>query len=235
MAGRIAYYGGIVTNGLVLNLDAAKKDSYPGTGTSWRDISGNANNSTLTNGPTFNTGSGGNIAFDGVDDYVDCGNNVSLKLNDVTVEAWIYIGANPSDWVRIFGVGSTDGGTSNRMYGLWYNGTNASATRNLLWQRYSPTTNLYVTNTALSLNTWYQTVATTIGSAQTLYLNASSIGTDTVAGPWTTNTANNFTIAYAGIHTYHNGRIAIVRVYNRGLTATEILQNYNAQKSRFGL
>ena len=225
----------IVTDGLVLTLDAGNRNSYAGSGTNWYDLSGNGNNGTLTNGPTFSNTNLGSIVFDGVNDYVDCGNNVSLRLNDVTVETWIYISANPSDWVRIFGVGSTDGGTSNRMYGLWYNGTNASATRNLLWQRYSPTTNLYVTNIALSLNTWYQTVATTIGSLQTLYLNASSIGTDTVAGPWTTNTANNFTIAYAGVHTYHNGRIAIVRVYNRGLTATEITQNYNATKARFGL
>jgi hypothetical protein len=59
MAGRIAYYGGIVTNGLVLALDAAKKDSYPGSGTLWKDISGNTNNGTLINGPTFNSGNGG--------------------------------------------------------------------------------------------------------------------------------------------------------------------------------
>ena len=63
MAGRIAYYGGIVTNGLVLDLDAAKKDSYPGTGTSWRNIAGNSNNGTLTNGPTFNSNNGGSIAL----------------------------------------------------------------------------------------------------------------------------------------------------------------------------
>ena len=71
MAGRIAYYGGIVTNGLVLDLDAAKRDSYPGSGTTWNDISGNVNKGTLTNGPTFDTGSGGSLVFDGVDDYVE--------------------------------------------------------------------------------------------------------------------------------------------------------------------
>jgi hypothetical protein len=59
MAGRIGYYGGVVKDGLVLDLDAAKLDSYPRTGTSWKDISGNQNNGTLINGPTFDSGNGG--------------------------------------------------------------------------------------------------------------------------------------------------------------------------------
>jgi hypothetical protein len=70
MATRYNYTGGIVTDGLVLNLDAAKVDSYPGTGTTWRDLSGNNNNGTLTNGPTFSgIGKQAAIVFDGVDDY----------------------------------------------------------------------------------------------------------------------------------------------------------------------
>ena len=59
----------IISNGLILALDAADKNSYPGSGTAWTDLSGNGNNGTLINGPTFNTGSLGNIVFDGVDDY----------------------------------------------------------------------------------------------------------------------------------------------------------------------
>jgi hypothetical protein len=62
-------FGKIVTNGLVLALDAADKNSYPGSGTTWRDMSGNNSNSTLTNSPTFNSANGGSIVFDGVDDY----------------------------------------------------------------------------------------------------------------------------------------------------------------------
>ena len=70
MAGRISYLGGIVKDGLVLDLDAAKLDSYPKTGTSWKDISGNGNNGTLVNVPTFNSSNGGSIVFDGSNDYV---------------------------------------------------------------------------------------------------------------------------------------------------------------------
>ena len=230
------YYGPkIVTNGLVLALDAADKNSYIGSGTSWRDLSGTNNNGTLINGPTFNGTNCGVIVFDGVDDHVTVTNNETLRLNDITVEAWIYIAANPSDWVRICGVGSAVGTANNRMYGLWYNGTNASANRNLLWQRYSPDVGIYATSTILSLNTWYHVVATTNGSSHVLYLNTTSIGTVTGAGPWTANTLDNITMCYAGFHTYHNGRASMIRIYNRALTAAEVSQNYEATKTRFGL
>ena len=225
-----------VTNGLVLALDAADKNSYPDNGTTWTDLTGNGNNGTLTNGPTFNSANGGSISFDGTNDYIDCGSNSILKLTgDITIECWINIASDPGDWVRICGIGSSDGGTSNRVYSLWYNGTNASVTRNLLWQRYTPLVQVYATSTILALNNWYHVVATTTGSSHVLYLNSVSIGTTTQSGPWTTNTVDNVTIGYAGFHAYHNGRISNVKIYNRGLTATEILQTYNATKSRFGL
>jgi hypothetical protein len=93
MATRYNYTGGIVTNGLVLNLDAAKVDSYPGTGTTWRDISGNNNNGTLTNGPTL-TGSGKNLAitFDGTNDYTEILDNsiIDFGTSDFTSNIWIY-------------------------------------------------------------------------------------------------------------------------------------------------
>ena len=81
--------GHIVTDGLVLALDAANAKSYPGSGTTWSDLSGNRNTGTLTNGPTFNSGNGGGIVFDGVDDYVDCGNSSTLQINQGTISAWV--------------------------------------------------------------------------------------------------------------------------------------------------
>src|SRR6056300_382098 len=91
MAGRIAYYGNIVTDGLVLNLDAARKDSYNRTGTTWNDISGNGNNGTLTNGPTFDSEDYGSIVFDGVDDYVTVSATPinSVLTNQITIETFI--------------------------------------------------------------------------------------------------------------------------------------------------
>ncbi len=83
----------IITNGLILELDAANRKSYPGSGTTWTDLSGNGNTGTLTNGPTFSSANGGSIVFDGVDDYVNCGNASSLnfeRTNSFSFCFWIY-------------------------------------------------------------------------------------------------------------------------------------------------
>ena len=90
-----------VQNGMVLELDAANPTSYPGTGTAWTDISGYANNGTLTNGPTFSTSNGGNFSFDGADDYVDCGSNSSLNLGAMTISAWVKPTTNVSNFRMI--------------------------------------------------------------------------------------------------------------------------------------
>jgi len=87
----------ISTSGLVLALDAANTKSYPGSGTTWTDMSGNNNNGTLTNGPTFNSANGGSIVFDGSNDFVTLGNQSVLGFTNgiFSVEAWVYI---PNSW-----------------------------------------------------------------------------------------------------------------------------------------
>ena len=80
--------GGIITDGLVLYVDAGNTDSYPGSGTTWTDISTNSNNGTLTNGPTFDSGDGGSIVFDGTDDYVDFGNILNIGTGDASFTGW---------------------------------------------------------------------------------------------------------------------------------------------------
>jgi len=218
-------YENIVTSGLTMLLDAGFTPSYPLSGTSWTDLSFSGNNGTLVNGPSYSGSNGGTIVFDGTNDYVN-GPAISSQLTgDMTVEAWIYITSGPSDWVRIIGTGNNPSG--NRTFGLWY-----FTDRTLLWQRYG--TNIVGLQPAnvLSYNTWYHVAATTIGSTHTLYLNGSSIGTSTVTGPWP---ASNETITIGsavGIHAYLTGNISISRIYNRGLSSTEILQNYNAQSYR---
>ena len=82
----------IVTNGLVFYLDAANKLSYPGSGTAWVDLSGNGNNGTLTNGPTFSSNNAGSIVFDGVDDYVGRNSSINTGQN-FSVFAWVKPGA----------------------------------------------------------------------------------------------------------------------------------------------
>ena len=77
----------IITDGLVLHLDAATTRSYPGSGTTWTDLSPSNNNGELIGGPTYNSGK---IVFDGIDDYININNNSSLELNNFTLEAWVY-------------------------------------------------------------------------------------------------------------------------------------------------
>ncbi len=103
MAGRISYYGNIVKDGLVLCLDAAKRDSYSGVGTDWNDISGFRNNGVLTNGPTFNTDNGGSIVFGGLDDYVLVP-NISIGTKTFTIDTWFNINGNQTTNAAIFSV-----------------------------------------------------------------------------------------------------------------------------------
>jgi hypothetical protein len=218
-------YENIVTSGLTMSLDAGFTPSYPLSGTSWTDLSFGGNNGTLVNGPSYSSSNGGTIVFDGTNDYVN-GSAISSQLTgDITVEAWIYITSGPSDWVRIIGTGSNPSG--NRTFGLWYD-----INRRLLWQRYGATDpSIYPAN-VLSYNTWYYVAATTSGSSNALYLNGSSIGTSTAAGPWPASNENITIGSAVGIHAFLTGNISIARIYNRGLSSTEILQNYNVQSSR---
>jgi len=221
----------IVTNGLVLNLDAGQQDSYPGSGTTWTDLSGNGNNGTLVNGVGYNSGNGGYLVFDGSNDYVNSTSISSQFTSDITVEAWVYLSSYPGDWVRIIGTGGNSGVFGgNRTFGLWYNGPFSGR---ILWQRYGAgDPSIFPVSPTLSIGTWHHIVATTSGSSHVLYLNASSIGTATAAGPWAAS-GENITIGFAGFHAYHNGRMSNLRLYNRALSAAEIQQNYNALKSRY--
>jgi hypothetical protein len=221
-------YENIVTSGLTMLLDAGFIPSYPKSGLTWNDLSYNGNNGTLTNDPTYNSSNGGTIVFDGTNDYVN-GPAISAQLTgDITVEGWIYITSGPSDWVRIIGTGANPSG--NRTFGLWYD-----VNRRLLWQRYG-TNNVGVQPTnVLNYNTWYYVAATTSGNSHSVYLNGTSIGSSTVAGPWTASNETTTIGSAVGIHTFLTGNISIARIYTRGLSASEILQNFNSQKSRFGL
>jgi len=220
----------IVTNGLVLALDAANNKSYPGSGTTWSDLSGNNNNGTLTNGPTFSNANGGSIVFDGTDDYVAITNLFLNTITNITLQGWVYISSTSlkGPFVKVgggvngyaIGVGGNDFDTSgNQIIGL-YAGV-----------RWILTGNNYSTG-------WkFFTLTLSTTSVPTFYLNGALIGSYTGTNPLTPtsgvyvgrNVGDELTVrAFAG-------NIATTQIYNRELSATEILQNYNATKGRFGL
>ena len=224
MAGRIAYYGGIVTNGLVLNLDAAKQDSYPRTGTTWRDISGNQNNGTLVNGPTFNSDNGGNIVFDGVNDYVQLlATPSSLITSNVTISSWF----NTSNTTQQMIIGNSGG--SSRFYIETFN---RSGTLVAHWGIGSQQNSL-TSNAIITTNSWVNYSMTYDGNIAIGYLNG--LTTDSTSIGNQTYTNNTLRVGLWVNTLYFKGNISQVTTYNRALTAQEVLQNYNATKSRYGL
>lgn len=218
----------IVTDGLVLCLDAANPKSFVSGSTTWNDLTTNFNNGILTNGPFFNGENGGSIVFDGVDDYVDVVSTVNVgnpntiiatfKLSGSNVDSVIY-GPTANDYDNWLGVFSDK---------IRFFGTQTANVNNF---------SLVGTTTLNTLNTtWYQVASVINGNTATIYLNGLQEGTTTQAftiGAW----ASNVSIGKRGFvsQRYFKGAIASVQAYNRALSDQEILQNYNATKTRFGL
>ena len=230
MAGRIAYYGGIVTNGLVLALDAAKKDSYPGSGTVWRDISGNGNNGTLTNGPTFNSGNGGSIVFDGVNDYTTIYTNTNIPIGNqaYTISVW-FNSTTFSSGVRGGFVGWGNWGATNQVTAFRLDG-------NQLLQ-YWWANDQYSGGLSMVVNQWYNAVALFNGTVRQIWLNGMLLVSGNASNhnvPFSTNLTVGRTLPSVS-NEYFSGKLGTTLIYNKGLTSTEVLQNYNATKSRYGL
>jgi hypothetical protein len=211
-----AYSPLVVTDGLVMYLDAGNTKSYPGSGTTWTDISRNGNNGTLTNGPTFNSANGGSIVFDGADDYVNCGSGMSAT-GKITVSTWVKFNT-----VSIFQhiVDSSSNTWHLAMLGnipYFWNGST-----------------YHQTGTALSTNTWYM-VTGVQGTTLDVYVNG------ILSNSLESNiniTTNNVWLGLwqpPGGGRALSGNIATTQIYSRALSQTEILQNYNATKTRFGL
>jgi hypothetical protein len=232
MAGRISYYGNIVKDGLVLDLDAAKRDSYLGTGTAWNDISGFQNNGVLTNGPTFNNGNGGSIVFDGVDDYFIRNSNhlVSSTDTNFSIDMWIYMTQNPSDTgFLVPGLISLNGGVGTIQYMSF--GPLPSRQLKLRW--FDGGQNGKTGSSVLNLNQWYNIICTVINNVILFYING-VVETSYTGNNLTTRSGNDnqFSIGDAYYGKY-SGNISSVKIYNKGISASEVLQNYNATKGRY--
>ena len=220
MAGRIAYYGNIVKDGLVLDLDAAKKDSYPGTGTVWRDISGNGYTGSLTNGPTFSSANGGFISFDGSNDY--CITNYTDNPTYFTFECAFKF--NTILGVKVI-VGKYNGVGNDYWMGLSSGGNIVFSTNGTI-----------LNSNVVGSTSPYNIVTCVISStAKEIYVNgALKNSTSTVSiSPGGGIALATFGQAIAGF--YSATDIASFKFYNRALSATEVTQNYNALKGRFGL
>ena len=235
----------IVTDGLVLCLDAADRNSYPGSGSTWYDLSGNGNNGTFGPGaaaPTFSSGNGGSLVFDGSDDYLGGNLNYSpTTYPNFSVEAWVY----GDSWI----IDNSYRGVLNRSNGVNHDfsvyisssshDTNSAGemaswvinTSNSLIQHRS-------TNLILQTGTWnYCVWIFNDGTGFTYYLNdnnSATNNTNTTRRKTVTSSPYNVGKWVGGGYTW-DGRISNVKFYTKALSADEVRGNYNATKGRFGL
>ena len=228
----------IVTNGLILYLDAANRQSYPGSGTTWRDLSGNGNNGTLINGPTFDNANNGSIVFDGVNDYVSMNDKNPSSINSTFLNG-LTIGfiLKLTDPFPSTGDGRTiitrnSGGADSNAFNL-----SIQSTRKLrFW--IGNTVNMPVSNTTLNTNQIYigALVLNRTTGTTNIYLQGVLDNSVSYSPTLATNTHAIFNVGFWGTSGWEfPGNIYNISFYNRALSPQEILQNYNATKSRFNL
>jgi hypothetical protein len=261
----MGFYRGpsIVRDGLIFYLDAANTKSYPGTGTTWFDNSGYGTNGTLVNGPTFSSANGGIIVLDGVNDRVS--NTVNLtQINNITnsspftfsstlrllampVVSAADVGGilmkgsyNPSYGLNIIFSGDSGGvRTTARIY---YGLRNLTGTAGVT-PGYGQIAES--SNSSLTVGQWYKVdmVHEFAGTTHTLRLYINGVldkQTTSTNALYPINFQNTAAMSISnqvigGNELSLNIEISNTQIYNRALTAQEILQNYNATKSRFNL
>lgn len=214
----------IITDGLVLHLDAGNTKSYQSGSTTWLDKSGNGNNGTLVNGPTFDSTNNGSIVFDGVNDRVIVSNNSSLNVDKFTLSFVVYPKSSSIKEMVIrhsnqtSGIGPFEVYQSGLSISVRHNGTSIGSTSN-----------------DLILNKWNYIQLTYNKQYMRLYLNgvksmevSRNVATNSSIGPLCIGGY------YDGSYSF-DGKIASVSLINTDLTEQQILQNFNATKRRFGL
>jgi hypothetical protein len=230
-------YPAVVTNGLVLNLDAGFTPSITSLPTNivggsygsykpvWYDVSSGGNNGSLINGPTFSSTNGGSIVFDGVDDYVS--GSCSLTGQNITVNLWCYpttTGVNKTPLTNMIYDGTTTGYAIQQRSGGYFWVVIGS------WGISGDV----VDGIPYTVNQWINLVLTYNGATISAYKNGSLFGTT----PSTRTFSAGSLVIGAGERAqseYFQGNIPIAQIYSRALSAAEVLQNYNALKGRYGL
>ena len=238
----LAHSPRIITDGLVLCLDTGNTKSYPGSGTTWTDLSGQGNDGTLTNGVGYNSSNGGSLSFDGTDDFVSISSGIPTRTNTFSNEIWVYptsLSGGQAGYSTLIRMnGSRIGGGSGDFYFVLKNqGQVHCEIRNLADNGYD---NHTTATGIVAVNNWYhivQVIDRTAGNIKFYVNNVLKLNDSTTTFGITTG--SSIQVAQQGTDvsgTYARrltGRVSNVKLYNRALTASEVLQNYNATKGRY--
>lgn len=217
----------LVTEGLVLNLDASNAASYPGSGTAWTDLSGNGRNGTLTGGPTYSSADGGSIVFDGSNDFVQCSG--SLTVTEATFVIWIRRNG-PQDYFD--GIIYSRSATAT--------GLSFFVTTNKISYTWNDAVDTYTWDSGLTIPdlTWCMiAVSVTSTSAKAYLCQSSGITSATNTVSHTSTTLDDIKIGWDDLNSsrFFKGNIGVAMLYDRALSANEISQNFNSLKGRYGL
>jgi len=204
---------------LELHLNASDSTSYGGSGTTWTDLSGNSNNGTISSGIVYDIDNGGYFDLERSSSHnITVSDSSSLDITtNITLEAWINE-ESVANYGRLF--------WKSGAYAL-YRGTNG-------WTFLLGSTSLVHNSGIPSTGTWYHIAATYDGSNQKLYINGVLVDTESMTGSIPTNN-NSLFIGGDTTDRYFDGKIGAAKIYSKALTASELLADYNATKSTFGL
>ena len=223
-------------SGLVLCLDAGNTKSYPGSGTDWSDLSGNGNNGSLVNmdGANLDSANGGSLTFDGSNESINCGNILNFTTQDFSFNIFFYLTSIQTNQNGFGPHLLYKGPYENNGYYLALTNTNPSGGSFVTNQ--GPGQFQFTTfNNSLVVGSWNCLSLVRNGSSVTFYIN----GIDETKSPQSHNnpssSSNDFLLGAYGNFIYSNVKIASFQAYNRALSASEIKQNFNALRGRFGL
>ena len=224
----VNYNSSIVTSGLTLCLDAQNPRSYSGTGTIWSDVSGNRNNGTLVNGPTYNTTNYRSIVLDGINDYVVTTGFTPAATSTYSISIWVSPAAVTAGIQTIASVRQTSGPSDDFGFDIILN---ASSLLELRWN--SASSSGGITGTTMVNNGAYN-ITLSYTSGASVYWNNSLVYTSSLIDP----AGRNLTIGSMAGDTpslFFNGKIMNIYSYNRALSASEVNQNFNALRGRYGI
>jgi hypothetical protein len=230
----------MVTSGLVLALDAADRNSYISGSSTWNDLSGNNYNGTLISGSSFSNDNGGSITFNGIDGRVDFGTSLNFDYSDFSVCIWA---KSPTDTSGASGfpihvtnlIGKGDW-NSNASWRIGYKSSGANPATAIAFSHgitWSSGPSLSVNS--FDLSQWNHFVGVATPTQQFLYLNGSLVNSVTQTKISVTN-AFQFQLGRSSyINRWFTGNLNNILIYNTSISSTDVLNIYNATKSRFGL